>query len=189
MARPRAYDPDTAVQAAMQVFWQKGFVATSMADIYAATGLKPGNLYATFTDKETLFRRAFETYAEQFRATLPTHSRGIAAITDWLDVQAGLASDDPDRKGCLIVNTLSEREAHGPETRALADARLAEIHAFFLGALGDARRAGELPASVSLAGAADFLTGTVLGLMTLGRARAPAAMIRNMANAAKQALR
>ena len=47
----------------MTVFWKQGFTAASMSDIYAATGLKPGNLYATFTDKHTLFRRAFEAYA------------------------------------------------------------------------------------------------------------------------------
>lgn len=188
MARPRAYDPDEAVKAAMQVFWAKGYVATSMADIYAATGLKPGNLYATFIDKETLFRRAFEAYAAQFRATLPTESRGVQAIRDWLDLQARLASDDPDRKGCLIVNTLTEREAHSPETRAIADARLAEIRSFFAQALADARADGDILPGGHLSALADFLTGTVLALMALGRSRAPAGMIANMAEEAKRAV-
>ncbi|MGL4237849.1 TetR/AcrR family transcriptional regulator [Tabrizicola sp.] len=189
MARPRAYDPDDAVTAAMRVFWQKGYVATSMSDIYAATGLKPGNLYATFTDKESLFRRAFEAYGAQFRATLPQDRRGLRAIGDWLDVQARLASEDPDRKGCLIVNTLAEREALSPETQALADTRLAEIKDFFAGALREARSDGELEAHVDLAATADFLTGSVLAIMALGRARAPEEMIWNMAATAKEALK
>lgn len=189
MARPKAYDETEVLTAAMRVFWQKGYVATSMADLYAATGLKPGNLYATFTDKESLFRRAFEAYAEHFRATLPKQATGLAAIDDWLDLQAGIAADDPDRKGCLIVNTLTEREAHPPATRALADARLAEIHAFFAGALRQAQAAGELPASSDPGPVADFLTGTVLALMALGRSKAPDAMIRHMAEVAKSSLR
>jgi TetR/AcrR family transcriptional regulator, transcriptional repressor for nem operon len=188
MPRPKAYDETAVLDAAMRVFWQKGYVATSMADLYAATGLKPGNLYATFTDKETLFRRAFTAYAEQFRATLPRNSRGLAAIRDWLDVQAGLSAGDPDRKGCLIVNTLAEREAHAPTTRALADARLAEIRAFFQSALEEARARDELRAGADLDALADFLTGMVLALMSLGRAGASAAMIRNAAETAKQAL-
>jgi len=188
MARPRAYDPDEAVKAAMQVFWQKGFVATSMADIYAATGLKPGNLYATFTDKETLFRRAFQAYSEQFRATLQVESRGRQAILDWLDVQARLATDDPQRKGCLIVNTLAEREAHAPATRALADARLAEIRTFFRDHLENATLAHELAPDADRDSLADFLTGMVLAIMAMGRAGASAAMIRNATEIAKQSL-
>jgi TetR/AcrR family transcriptional repressor of nem operon len=187
MARPKAYDQDAVLEAAMRVFWQKGYVGTSMADIYAATGLKPGNLYATFTDKETLFRLAFEAYSAHFRATLPKDRTGLAAIDDWLDVQAQLAADDPDRKGCLIVNTLAEREAHGPETQALADARLAEIHAFFLTALKAAN--GDAGPVSSATATADFLTGTVLAIMALGRARAPEAMIYNMAEQAKAGAR
>ncbi len=172
----------------MQVFWQKGYVATSMADIYAATGLKPGNLYATFTDKETLFRRTFEAYADQFRATLPTTLSGLPAITGWLDVQARLASDDPDRKGCLIVNTLAEREAHGEETRRLADARLAEIRAFFQKNLAVAQAASEIAPTAKIDALSDFLTGSVLAIMALGRARAPSEMIRNTARQAALAL-
>ncbi len=185
MARPRAYKTDDVLKAAMGVFWAKGYVATSMADIYAATGLKPGNLYPTFTDKETLFRRAFEAYADQFNATLPRDASGIAAIRAWLATQAGIAITDPARKGCLIVNTLAEREAHAPETRALADTRLAEIRGFFATNLSAAVKAEELPADADQASLADHLTGTVIAIMSLGRARAPEAMIRNVA---KQAL-
>ncbi len=76
MARPKEYAVDEVLAKAMTVFWRQGYAATSMADLYAATGLKPGNLYATFTDKETLFRRAFEAYVEHFRATLPAGSTG-----------------------------------------------------------------------------------------------------------------
>ena len=59
--------------------------ATSVADLCAATGLRPGSLYAAFTDKETLFRRAFGRDADHFRSTLPADLSGLAAITAWLD--------------------------------------------------------------------------------------------------------
>jgi TetR/AcrR family transcriptional regulator, transcriptional repressor for nem operon len=174
MARPRLHDPDLVLQNAMTVFWQRGFVATAMADIYAATGLKPGNLYATYSDKDTLFRRAFDAYAKQFRATLPQDIAGLPAIVAWLQTQARLATDDPDRKGCLIVNTVTERAAHSPETRAVAQARLDEITDFFRVNLDIAGIKDAEPLAAAL-------TGAVVAIMTLGRAGADAAMIRHVA--------
>lgn len=165
----------------MVVFWKRGFVAASMSEIYAATGLKPGNLYATWADKDALFRAAFNAYAAQFRASLPVNETGLPAIAGWLRLQAKLSTEDPDRKGCLIVNTIAERDAHSPETRALATARLDEIAAFFQHNLilanapdADARAAA--------------LTGAVVAIMTLGRAGAPARMIHDVAEQTIRAL-
>jgi TetR/AcrR family transcriptional regulator, transcriptional repressor for nem operon len=188
MPRPKAYDEDHVLDAAMRVFWRKGYVATSMADIYAATGLKPGNLYATFTDKETLFRRAFDAYAAHFRASLPKGLTGRGAIAAWIDTQAALAIDDPERKGCLIVNTVTEREAHAPQTRALAQDRLAEITDFFRHAHAEAREAGEIAPDRDADRDAAALTGAVVAIMTLGRAGAEAGMIRAVADSAKGTL-
>ena len=63
---------------ATEVFWRRGYAATAMSDVYEATGLKPGSLYAAFKDKEELFRRCFEAYAAFFRRTLPTDRAGVA---------------------------------------------------------------------------------------------------------------
>lgn len=188
MARPRAYDPEQVLTNAMTVFWKQGFTAASMSDIYAATGLKPGNLYATFTDKHTLFRRAFEIYAAQFRATLPKDVAGLDAIRAWIEVQARLAVDDPDRKGCLIVNTTIEREAHDPETRAMAAARMAEITAFFHDNLAISRDRGEIGADVAIDPLAAALTGTVVAIMSLARGGATTATIRAVADHATASL-
>lgn len=188
MSRPRAYDTDAALDAAMRVFWRKGYVATSMSDIYASTGLKPGNLYATFTDKETLFQRAFEAYVRQFRASLPTGQRGRAAIASWLDTQARLATEDPERKGCLIVNTVTEREAHSERTRAMAKARLDDISDFFRSELEVARAADEIAPDTDIERSTAALTGAVVAIMSLGRAGADAGMIRAVAEAAKSQL-
>jgi TetR/AcrR family transcriptional regulator, transcriptional repressor for nem operon len=182
MARPRGYEIDDVLANAMHVFWRQGFANASMSDIYAATGLKPGNLYATFTDKDTLFRRAFETYAAQFRATLPQEATGRAAVEEWLHTQARLALDDPDRKGCLIVNTMTEREAHAPETRSLASARMAEITAFFRDNLAIARGRGEIAATADVEHLAAAMTGAVVAIMALARGGASDAAIRAVAD-------
>jgi TetR/AcrR family transcriptional regulator, transcriptional repressor for nem operon len=189
MARQREFDTEAVIHQAMLVFWQRGYVATSMADIYAATGLKPGSLYAAFKDKETLFRQAFEHYAAYFRATLPTDQEGIAAIEAWLALQARLAVEDPHRAGCLIVNTVTERDVHAQATRALSQGRLQEIRDFFVRQLGIAVRKGELADDAPLAMHADALLGAVMSIMTLGRAGADRSTIDNIACSALGALR
>jgi TetR/AcrR family transcriptional regulator, transcriptional repressor for nem operon len=185
MPRPKAYDQDEVLDAAMRVFWRKGYIGTSMADIYAGTGLKPGNLYATFTDKETLFRSAFEAYARHFRNSMPHGLHGKAAIHAWLDTQARLSTEDPDRKGCLIVNTITEREAHAPKTRDIAAQRLAEVTTFFRKELAAERTTSGLPNAQDIERTAAALTGAVVAIMSLGRAGADATVIHHVAEAAK----
>ncbi len=188
MSRPRAFDIDAVAEQAMQVFWRSGYASASMADLYAATGLKPGSVYAAFGDKEGLFQRAFQAYAAHFRATLPAGLTGLAAIEAWIGVQADLSVEDPERKGCLIVNTVAERHAHSAATQAMAQARMDEIRAFFRDSLAEAAAAGELKPGSDLDLWADSLTGAVVSLMTLGRAGADPTVIRNVAAAALQAL-
>ena len=184
MARPREFAIDTVLRNAMEAFWKRGYVATSMADIYAATGLKPGNLYANFKDKDALFRRAFETYAADFRATLPKETQGRAAIEAWLRLQAELATADRERKGCLIVNTMAEREAHSAETRAMADARMQEISEFFARHLEIAVAKGEVSSIHGQGRMRDALTGTVVAIMSLARGGSSDAVIWNVAEQA-----
>lgn len=189
MARPRSFDTDAAVEQAMQLFWRRGYVATSMSDVYEATGLGAGSLYAAFGGKEGLFRRAFERYAERFRATLPRGLRGLAAVEAWLRTQAELAAGDERRAGCLIVNTVAEREAHSPATQALAQGRMREIRDFFARQLLLAAEDGELPRDLDVDLEADALVGAVVALMTLGRAGADRATIENVARAAVRSIR
>jgi TetR/AcrR family transcriptional repressor of nem operon len=184
MARTREFDLTAALDQAMRVFWRKGYAATAMSDIYAATGLKPGSIYAAFRDKEGLFQQVFEHYAGFFRSTLPTDTEGLAAIRAWIALQAKLASDDSDRAGCLIVNTVAEREVHSAATQALAQGRMREIRDFFVRNLMIAAQAGDLSPESDLDLRADALVGAVVSIMTLGRAGADAATIAHVAQAA-----
>ena len=58
MARPREFDIDEALSAAMTAFWERGFAATSLADLMDATGLQKGSIYKAFGSKHELFMQA-----------------------------------------------------------------------------------------------------------------------------------
>src|ERR1700693_3521049 len=62
--RPRSFDSDKALDAAMQVFWRKGYEGASLSDLTGAMGINRPSLYAAFGDKEALFRKALDRYAE-----------------------------------------------------------------------------------------------------------------------------
>lgn len=189
MARPREYDTKAVLARAMEAFWRRGYAATAMSDIYEATGLKPGSVYGAFGDKDGLFRAAFEAYAEHFRATLPTALRGRAAIEAWLRVQVDLAAEDPERRGCLIINTVLERDLHPPATQALAQGRLKEIRDFFLRELAQGMAEGSIPRELAIDAQADALMGAVVSIMSLGRAGLDRRTIANVAEAAMVPLR
>src|SRR3954468_17375100 len=61
--RPRAFDAERALDAALTVFWRKGYEGASLADLTRAMGINRPSLYAAFGDKETLFRKAMDRYA------------------------------------------------------------------------------------------------------------------------------
>src|ERR1700724_62726 len=64
LGRPRAFDVEKALHGAMQVFWRKGYLGTSLSDLTEAMGINRPSLYAAFGNKESLFRKALDHYAK-----------------------------------------------------------------------------------------------------------------------------
>jgi AcrR family transcriptional regulator len=106
MGRPRCFCEETALEAAMRVFWAKGYEGASLTDLTEAMGINRPSLYAAFGDKEALFRRALECYAEGPGAYLrmalaePTARRVVEAL---LQGAVNLLGDPRNPRGCLSV--------------------------------------------------------------------------------------
>jgi AcrR family transcriptional regulator len=104
--RPREFDRDTALRAAMLVFWRQGYEGASLADLTEAMAISKPTLYAAFGDKESLLREALRTYlglrSEQYAAALnrPT-VREVAEA--WLRLTGGVRQEDDVPPGCLLV--------------------------------------------------------------------------------------
>ena len=62
IGRPREFDPDEALESALQVFWEKGYEGASLTELTGAMGITKPSMYAAFGNKEQLFRRAVERY-------------------------------------------------------------------------------------------------------------------------------
>jgi AcrR family transcriptional regulator len=104
--RPRSFDCDKALDAAVQVFWRKGYEGTSLTDLTAAMGINRPSLYAAFGDKEELFRKVLVRYAEGPAAYVgealkePT-ARAVAERL--LSGTVEVLSDPRNPRGCLGV--------------------------------------------------------------------------------------
>ena len=80
--RPRAFEADTALAQAMDVFWSDGFAATSLDDISAATGLNRPSLYGAFGDKRALYLQAYGQYRKRDERVVRAAVRGARAAAD-----------------------------------------------------------------------------------------------------------
>src|SRR5574338_661411 len=111
MARPREFDVDDALDRATQLFWARGYEATSVQDLVDALGVNRASLYATFGDKAQLFEAVLERYGEQVNGALvkalapPT--AGVEAVRAWFKVLIEMATQPRGARGCLFLNTVT----------------------------------------------------------------------------------
>jgi AcrR family transcriptional regulator len=150
--RPRAYDPDAALEAALATFWERGFAATSLDDLREATGMNRPSLYAAFGDKKTIYRLAIERFRQRLRADIG------AALADAPSLETALARyfrttlrayrvGTPGARGCPAICTAAVEAAHDEEIRHdLADI-LAEIEHGLTGVFARAKSTKEVPPS------------------------------------------
>ncbi|WP_455217838.1 TetR/AcrR family transcriptional regulator, partial [Kaarinaea lacus] len=113
MGRPREFDSEQALQAAMDIFWQKGFEATSLQDLLKGMKLSKSSLYQSFGSKQQLFQQCLQQYrsmmTDMMNQLLEEAETGIDFIEKLLRSVAEQAVDSQaSQRGCLITNTASE---------------------------------------------------------------------------------
>ena len=110
MARPRKFDKDLALKAAMHLFWRKGYHTTSLDDLCEAMHINRSSFYAAYVDKRTLFQSCMDLYFDGFNSLLPV----VAELENPLEVLRAfhikiMADDVPNVfYGCLLVNSVLE---------------------------------------------------------------------------------
>jgi AcrR family transcriptional regulator len=106
MGRPRGFREDKALDAAMRVFWEKGYEGASLEDLTAAMGINRSSLYSSFGDKEQLFKRAIANYADGPASYVGESLRqpsARAVIKALLKGTLALLTDPTHPPGCLFI--------------------------------------------------------------------------------------
>ena len=127
LGRPRAFDPDKALEAALRMFWKKGYEGTALSDLTAAMGINRPSIYATFGNKEALFRKALDRYNSKmtgFTAEALKEPTARAVAERLMVGTADLLSCPGNPKGCLMVQgALACGEEADPIRRELISRR------------------------------------------------------------------
>lgn len=191
MARPKAFDRDTALQRAIALFREKGYAGASTDELLGAMGIGRQSMYDTFGDKRGLYLAALERYnadsvAEFVRdmETGGTPLRGLEAALQGFARRAGAG-----REGCMGVTAVFEFGPSDPEVAALTDAsarvQLAAIERRLHGAVA----AGEVAASLDVPAAAAYVASSLAGMRVAARAGAGVPALERTARFVTLALR
>jgi AcrR family transcriptional regulator len=167
MGRPRGFDEDAALEAAMRVFWEKSYEGATMADLTEAMGINRSSMYAAFGDKESIFHRAIERYQEgpmtYIRQALarPSAREVVAGLIQGTAEFLSIRSNPP---GCLLIQgALACGTNAEPVKQAMIDWRKSG-EAVMRKRLQQAQSVGELPREIQPADFARYLSSVMAGL-------------------------
>ncbi len=170
--RPLSFDRDAALGAAMRLFWQHGFEATSISTLTGAMGITPPSLYAAFGDKKQLFRETVERYLGGAAAV----ARGIeGAATAWgaartLLTQAAIGDTGEDTPpGCLLASSIVSCSASAADLREELAAIRRGIEAALRARIERDIADGVLPAGSDAEMLAGHVFAVVQGMSTLAK--------------------
>lgn len=141
MVGARQFDEQEVVAIAIEVFWRKGLHDATMQDLATATGVQRGSLYNAYGDKEAIFLRAFDQYAQQFLETAGkalAQGEARAGLRKFFDVIiANMTSGSPPR-GCLTTRTALEAAISSPDVRQRVQRLLNRLEKLISQAVGSA---------------------------------------------------
>ncbi len=193
MGRPKTYDRDDILERAMQLFWRKGYEATSTSDLEAHMGVNRYSLYAEFTSKHGLYQAALERYVTRevphFIGELHAPDARIAAITTVIGRFAAAAGKPGTERGCMICNAATETATDDVDTRLWVQRYVTTLEGGFRHALDNAVRSGELPGDFDTVAWSRKLATTLLGMFVLIRSQLDGAVARAAGELAIRELR
>lgn len=175
MPRTREFEPDQALQRAMDLFWFQGYADTSIDELVRATGASRYGLYATFGDKHDLFLLSLQRYARDVFGPMialleaPQASRGEIRAFFQSILQLIRQPGGRGRRGCLMCNTAVELGPFDPASAGRVRKHFHRVRVGFAHALKNARRSGELGRAIDVAATADYLLGVAQGAFVLAR--------------------
>jgi TetR/AcrR family transcriptional regulator, transcriptional repressor for nem operon len=188
MARPRTFDEADALDAAVDCFWRHGYGATSIRDLGDEMGLGSASLYNAFLDKRTLFLRALDRYLDgTMRERIARLERSLPpkeAVMAFIDEIVERSLNDPEQRGCMLINAAAEFGPRDPELGREIAARLDELQGFFRRMLALARIDGSIPRERDPAELARLMLGVVVAIRVLARVRPERALLKGIAKPA-----
>jgi TetR/AcrR family transcriptional regulator, transcriptional repressor for nem operon len=189
MARTKEFDPDAALQRALELFWERGYEATSMSDLVEHLGIGRASLYATFGSKHDLYVRALARYNEAQDPNpvelLSQPGPALPAVRSLIERYADEATRDGRQRGCMVVNAATELVPGDEQVARFVESSWTSLESALTSALIRARAQGEHSPEADPRTLARFVLVLLQGMRVIGKSSATPDRVRD---AAAQAL-
>jgi TetR/AcrR family transcriptional repressor of nem operon len=192
MARPREFDEGAVLDAAVLCFWTQGYEATSVKDLVERTGIAAASLYNAFGDKRAIYRKALDHYVEGSVAERIRRCADLAprqAIQALFDEIVMRSLEDPDHKGCMLVNAALAVAPDDPGFREIVSEIFKRIEAFFVKNISSGQADGTITSALSAQFLAQHLLAVLMGIRVLARVRPEPALLHGAVGGALALLR
>jgi TetR/AcrR family transcriptional repressor of nem operon len=183
MARPREFDEQAVLDAAVQCFWSRGYEATSVRNLIEQTGVTGASLYNAFGDKRALYQRALDHYVERRISERIRRCENLPpyqAIAGFFGEILDRSLSDRRHKGCMLVNAVLDVAPHDLEFRVIVAAVLLRIETFFLRCVEAGQADGTITTSQPAENLARHLLGVLMGVRVLARVRPERALLEGV---------
>lgn len=175
MARTREFDPEKALDKALQLFWQKGYAETSMRDVVAFTGVSHAGLYSAFGNKRSLYiaslKRHLDVNMTRLIQDIESPDAGRAEIEQFFSMMLTIVKTGNFENGCFMANTAVAFGTEPGEILDIFNAHIERMEIGFQTALEKAKERGEIRADLDPLAVADMLVTIFNGMAVLARGR------------------
>jgi len=173
MVRPREFSENQVLDAAMHLFWAKGYPGTSLQDLVEATGLKPPSIYNAYGNKRGLFNVVLARYSEQIMApfikTVEDAPTARSAVERLLKAIVKRHFDPATPGGCLVGLAAQERHLHDSDTQSAVGKEFRKLDDAICTRLTKDKSDGEFSDDLDPRGTSTAIVSICAGLFTLGR--------------------
>jgi len=168
MPRPKEFDEDKVLTSAMELFWQRGYAATSLSELTACMGISRQSMYDTYGDKHALFLKALDRYCvlvgERLLGPLARENAGVAEIEQTIIAFIDFLVAYPTPRACLMANSAMEIAPHDQTVALKVQDFHRTLERAFARALEIARDRGEIGGPADAEMLARFLVAAANGL-------------------------
>ncbi|MBP1311870.1 TetR/AcrR family transcriptional repressor of nem operon [Paenibacillus sp. 1182] len=183
MGRIREFDEEKVLDAAMQIFWEKGYEATSLSDLTSRMEIQRPSIYSTFGGKKELFEAALRKYMMSRASLIRTKLQSIPSVkeafrTFFEDVVEEEYAENP-RKGCFCINTMVELAPHDEKFEVLTREHQMYLSVIFQETIERGIQSGELEVRLDAKAVSQALVVSLIGMTVMIKSRPERSFINN----------
>lgn len=183
MVRPREFDEEQVLEAAMRLFWEKGYEATSLSDLTSGMGIQKPSIYSAFGDKKALFEAALRKYtqshAASVRSKLHNNRSAKEAIRIFFEDLIEEAYGEQPNRGCFCINTMVELAPHDEKFEILTREHQMYLAVIFQETIERGVQSGELASHLNSKALAQTFVVSLIGLTVMLKSRPDRLVARN----------